>query len=57
MNHGQPPYRQPDPPPPGPRKQTPWWVILLIVLACLVGLFVIGTVAILGFVAFACSRH
>ncbi len=55
---GQPPYRVPSPPPQPPlRKPTPWWVTVLIVLACIAGLLVVGTVALLGFVAFACSRH
>ena len=54
----QQPYRAPAPPPPPPmRKPTPWWVIVLIVFACLAGVVVVGTVALLGFVAFACSRH
>lgn len=58
MNQGQqPPYRAPAPPPPNVPKKTPWWVVVLIVIACLAGLVVLGTVAFLGFVAFACSRH
>jgi len=59
MDPRQPPYREPAPPPPAPpqRKPTPWWVTALIVVACLAGFVIVGTVALLGFVAFACSRH
>ena len=54
----QQPYREPAPPPAQPaRKPMPTWAIVLIIFASIAGLLVVGTVALLGFVAFACSRH
>jgi hypothetical protein len=54
---GPPNEMYPRPPQPVRKRETPWWLILIYVFGGLTALGVVGVVAFIGLIAFACGHH
>jgi hypothetical protein len=39
------------------KRETPWWLILIYVLGGLTAVGLLGVIAFIGLIAFACGHH